>query len=298
MDSSSKFLLFSFYHHYMTVVQYWYFAYRSFQNGCLPNEIYHSIIDGIGTNNNWRRSQDYQTLCRCSLVCKTWSQRAINYLHSTISIQSFKQLLKCAKTKHHNLVHTLFVYVEPMDDVASRYKGSLIGITLLLISKLPNLRKLDITCDWFDNHHPRMLKLLSNTSVKTLHCDFRIRAGGTQPILQFITYFHSLQHLSLSLRGHPGIKSSNRAFHRRLPKTKICLKELHLWFPKESFKDIIDAFIGATDFASSICKLTYSIPIDRINSYQNLLLHCSSSVQIFGINRYGSESGSFISGKS
>ena len=149
-----------------------------------------------------------------------------------------------------------------------------------------------------------MLKLLSNTSVKTLCFSPLICAGGTQPILQFITYFQSLQRLSLSLRSPADIMSGNKAFHSRLPKTKICLKELCLWCPDEFFEDIIDAFIGSKDFASSICKHTYSGIIygdrkkDCINAYQNLLLHCSSSVQIFSIDGCSSDSDNFMSGKS
>ena len=262
------------------------------------------IIDDLAID--WKDPECYQTLCKCSLVCKTWSQRASKYLYSTVSIHSVQQLLQYDKVKDasHSLVHTLHISIATEDAEKDQRRCSLVGSTLLLISKLPNLQHLDIYCDWHNNYHPQMFKFLSNTSVKTLHCDFEMH-GIIKPIFQFITYFRSLQHLSLRLHLPSPLKSHNRPFQRAFPKTKICLKELYLNIgDDEMLKLVTNAFMGAQSFASHICKhscnigLTVGMNEDDVNDYQSLLLHCSSSLQVFNIEETVNINNSFPPGKS
>ena len=152
-----------------------------------------------------------------------------------------------------------------------------------------------MSCTWHNDHHPKALRILPNTSVKVLKCSFSIYDGAfTWPILKFVTHFQAIHHLSLtidetynfSLNGSP-MKIQNRPFQRALPKTKICLKELHLDVRNyEIFKLVVNAFMGAKDFASHISKhscssyLTDSNYGSYSNGYHKLLLHCSSSLQV------------------
>ena len=131
-------------------------------------------------------------------------------------------------------------------------------------------------------------------SVKILNCEFEISNGAIRPILQFINHFQGIHHLSLTingtynntLNGSP-LKIQNRPFQRTLPKTNISLKELHLAIRnQEMFKFVVNAFMGAKDFASHIHKYSYRIDATDSNNdiyndaSQKLLLHCSSSLQV------------------
>ena len=230
-----------------------------------------------------------QTLCRCSLVCKAWPQKATKYLSVRVSIHSVEQLLQYDKVVKfsHSVLHSLSIDI-PQRFTHRGQSCSVIGSTILLISKLSNLRQLDIECHWHNDHHPRILKLLSNTSVQFLSCIFFIHTSAIRQMIEFITHFRSLQHLSLRIcRIHESSRSQhnqpNSSFQRLLPKTKICLKELHLDIrDAEVLKLVVDAFIRAKDFASHICKQSY-IEWPRSQQYKDvyrdLLAHCSSSLQ-------------------
>ena len=191
--------------------------------------------------------------------------------------------------------------------VGPKTSFSIIGSTLLLISSLPNLQQLDMSCNWYNDHHPKALRILPNTSVKVLKCSFSIYNGACiWPILEFVTHFQAIHHLSLRISyndtsGSSSLKIWNRPFRRALPKTKICLKELHLDIENpEIFKLVVNAFMGAKGFASHIRKYSYKYDSKSLNSdnysnaYQELLLHCSRSLQVLS-SEYNSDS---IHGKS
>ena len=169
------------------------------------------------------------------------------------------------------------------------------------------MQQLDISCNWCNNHHPRALRILPNTSVKVLKCSFSIYNGACiWPILEFVTHFQAIHHLSLRISYDNPLRSSslkirNRTFQRALPKTKICLKELHLDIGNhEIFKHVVTAFMGAKDFASHIRKYSCGYYSEKYNSenysnaHQELLLHCSRSLQVLG----GKYNSNFIHGKS
>ena len=270
--------------------------FRNFSNGCLPNEVYSSIIDFLADDQEEFEGEFgiTTTLWQCLLVCKTWSQRATKYFSSRVTIKSPKQLLQYSKVvkPSYTSVHALSLDLHGKG--AQKQSCSLIGSTLLLISRLPNLYQLDISCNWHNDHHPQMLKLLSNNSVKILNCEFTIYTGAIRSILEFITHFRSIHCLSLTIiiavreysHATP-LKIQNQPFQKALPKTKICLKELHLDIvDSEIFKLVVNAFMGAKDFASHISKhscssyLTDSNYGSYSNGYHKLLLHCSSSLQV------------------
>ena len=143
---------------------------------------------------DWKYFDTYQTLRQCSLVCRQWSQNARPKLYLKIPIYSQDMLLQYAKAinrndnSNQNLVHTLWVNIARHERTKS---CSVIGTILLLISKLCNLQELDIHCDWLNDHHPNMHKLLSNGSVKALTCTFTIFSGSMKSILEFVTHFRS-----------------------------------------------------------------------------------------------------------
>ena len=262
------------------------------------------IIDGLAID--WKDYKCYQTLCRCSRVCKTWSQRALRYLNSTVSIHSVPQLLQYAKAKHPSycLVQTLHVFITVEDGQRYKSQCSVIGSTLLLISKLSNLQELYVSCNWYNDHHPQMLKFLSNNSIKTLHCTFVIHTNTIQSIFKFITCFRSLRNLSLHLFLASPLKSHSKPFQRALPKTEITLKELHLYiYDDRVLKLVSNAFIGAKGFVSHLRKHSYEAIIhvdtneDSVRDYQNLLLNCSDSLQVLSVVRNSNPNYSLILGK-
>ena len=211
-------------------------------------------------------------------------------------IESPQQLRQYSKVVNVNcsssLVQTLFLDLQGPG--AANRSFSVIGSTLLLLSRLPNLQRLDIACNWHNDHHPKVLKLLSNTSVKILNCKFTIYTGAIRPILEFINHFQGIHHLSLTVNeiynaksNGPPLRIRNQPFQRALPKTKICLKELHLdIINPEIFKHVVNAFMGAKDFASHIRKYSYKFYYtsfdDNIysNASQELLLRCNRSLQV------------------
>ena len=284
--------------------------FRNFSNGCLPNEVYYLIIDFLADSDddsNYGYGMN-QILLQCLLVCKAWSQRATKYSSSRVAIWSTKHLLQYSKVVNSrcSLVQTLLLHLRGKK--APNQSCSIIGSTLLLISKLPNLQQLYITCKWRNDYHPKALRVLPNTSAKILNCEFRISNGAIRSILEFINHFQGIHHLSLridenykdTLNGPP-LKIQNRPFQRAFPKTKICLKELHLdVVDYEIFKLVVNAFMGAKDFVSHIRKYSYRYysrnpnSDDYSNAYQELLLHCSSSLQVLE-SKYNSD---FIHGKS
>ena len=222
-------------------------------------------------------------------------------------IRSAKQLLKYAKVVNSNcrIVHTLCINVPTWREDRDR-SFSTIGSTILLISKLPNLQQLEISCYWHNDHHPKVLKLLPNTSVKILKCSFTTHIISTWSILEFITHFQSIQDLSLSINKPfggpaPSCKVQSKALRRALLRTKICIKQLHLnIFDPEIFKLVVKAFIGAKDFVSHISKHShnsYSINPDNCNAYHELLLHCSSSLQVFSHEGYEDSVADILPGK-
>ena len=140
-----------------------------------------------------------QTLLQCLLVCKAWSQRTSKYFNSRVTIESPKQLLQYSTVAKSScsLVQTLFLNVQGQE--APKQSCSIIGSTLLLISRLPNLQQLYITCKWRNDYHPKALRVLPNTSVKILNCVFEIYNGAIRPILEFINHFQGIHHLSLRI---------------------------------------------------------------------------------------------------
>ena len=174
-----------------------------------------------------------QTLLQCLLVCKAWSQRATKYFSSRVSIWSTKCLIQYSKVVNSrcSLVQSLLLNLRVEE--ARNQSYSIIGSTLLLISRLPNLQQLHITCNWRNDYHPKALRVLPNTSVKILNCEFEISDGAIRPILEFINHFQGIHHLSLTiseayndtLKNSP-LKIQNRPFQRTLPKTNISLKKV------------------------------------------------------------------------
>ena len=259
----------------------------------------------------------YTTLQQCLLVCKAWSQKVQKYRNSTISITSIHQLLQYTKVVHQNDTSRCILVQSLSVDTMQRMQlrpwpkiCSIIGTILLLIPKLPNLQKLSIFCNWHNDYHPTLLKLPSNMSVKVLHCTFELFTHTIGSILEFINHFQGIHCLSLAisetynnpLNGSP-LKPRNRPFQRAFPKTKICLKELHLDIVNdEIFKLVVNAFMGAKDFASHIHKYSCGYYSDKYkynienysNADQEFLLHCSRSLQVLG-DKYDSN---FIQGKS
>ena len=235
-----------------------------------------------------------QTLLQCLLVCKTLSQWASKYFSSRVTIESPKQLLQYSTVAKSScsLVQTLFLNL--LEQEAPDRSCSIMGSILLLIPRLPNLQQLYITCNWHNDHHPKALRILPNTSVKILNCEFTIYNSAVRPILEFINHFQGIHHLSLTISeayndtlNDSPLKIQNRPFQRTLPKTNISLKELHLAIRnQEMFKFVVNAFMGAKDFASHISKhscssyLTDSNYGSYSNGYHKLLLHCSSSLQV------------------
>ena len=232
---------------------------------------------------------------QCLLVCKPWSQRAGKYSSTRVTIESPKQLLQYSTVAKSScsLVQTLFLDLGGWE--APKQVCSIIGSTLLLISRLPNLQQLYIGCNWHNDHHPKALRILPNTSVKVLKCIFLIDRGACiWPILEFVTHFQAIHHLSLRICYNRTLRSSslkirNRPFQRALSKTNICLKELHLDIQiPEIFKHVVNAFMGAKDFASHIRKYSYKFYYtsfdDNIysNASQELLLRCNRSLQVVG----------------
>ena len=221
-------------------------------------------------------------------------------------IKSPQQLLQYSKAVKSSFSSALTLSLDLYGRESSNRSCSIIGSTLLLISRLPNLQQLNIACNWHNDHHPRALRILPNTSVKTLNCTFSIYDGAIQPILKFINHFQAIHHLSLRITnaydGHDlPLKIQNRPFQRTLPKTRICLKELHLDVGNyEIFKLVVNAFMGAKDFASHIRKYScghYPAKYNGenyTNAHQESLPHCSSSLQVLG-HEYNSD---FIYGKS
>ena len=243
-----------------------------------------------------------QTLLQCLLVCKAWSQWASKYFSSRVSIKSPKQLLQYSKAVKSSFSSALTLSLDLVERKAPNRSCSIIGSTLLLISSLPNLQQLDVGCKWHNDHHPKALRILPNTSVKVLKCSFSISNGACiWQILEFVTHFQAIHDLSLRIinnnpLGSSSLKIRNRPVQRALSKTKICLKELHLEIQNpEIFKLVVNAFMGAKDFASHICKYSCRYYSENyINAHQELLLHCSSSLQVLG-SEYNSD---FIHGKS
>ena len=278
--------------------------FRNFSNGCLPNEVYYLIIDLLADSDDVYAMN--RTLLQCLLVCKTWSQRTTKYFSSRVTIKSPKQLLQYSKVVNSrcSLVQTLLL--RPQGKEAPNQSCSIIGSTLLLISRLPNLQQLYITCKWRNDYHPKALRVLPNTSVKILNCEFEISNGAIRTILEFINHFQAIHHLSLRISHNNllrdlSLKIRNRPFQRALPKTKICLKELHLDIQHlEIFKLVVNAFMGAKDFASHIRKYSCGYYSEKYNSenysnaHQELLLHCSRSLQVLG----GEHNSDLIHGKS
>ena len=224
-----------------------------------------------------------------------------------MTIQSPKQLLRYSKAVKSSFSSDLTLSLALVEQEALNRSCSIIGSTLLLISSLPNLQQLNIACNWHNNHHPRALRILPNTSVKVLKCSFSIYNGACiWPILEFVTHFQAIHHLSLTIYcdnrlGGSSLKIWNRPFQRALPKTKICLKELHLDIGNlEIFKLVVNAFMGAKDFSSHIRKYSYKFYSTSFgdntysNASQELLLHCNRSLQVLS-HEY---SLSFIQGKS
>ena len=224
-----------------------------------------------------------------------------------MTIRLPKQLLQYSKAVKSSFSSALTLFLDLVELEAPNRSCSIIGSTLLLISSLPNLQQLDITCEWCNDYHPKALRVLPNTSVKILKCEFRISNGAIRPILEFINHFQGIHHLSLKMNEpynntlNGSLRTRNRPFQRALPKTKICLKELHLdVFDYNVFKLVVNAFMGAKDFASHICKYScryYSEESNSenyINAYQELLLHCSRSLQVLG----DEHNPNFIHGKS
>ena len=265
--------------------------FRTFSNGCLPNEIYYLIIDCLADHQE--DIEIHRILQQCLLVCKVWSQRASKSLIPQLFIKSVKQLLQYGKVVNSSFsrIHTLSLFIETSFLWGKDRSCSVIGTTLLLISKLTNLQQLDISCKWYNDYHPKILKLLSNTSVKSLCCKFALYADATQSVLEFITHFQSLQFLSLEIfvSGHANILplKMHRPFRRALRETKICLKELHLRIlDSDILKLVVNAFMGANDFAAHISKHGHSFYAEEydhgvdINVYQKLLAHCSGSLQV------------------
>ena len=252
-----------------------------------------------------------QTLLQCLLVCKAWSQRDTKYSSSRAAICSTKHLLQYSKVVNSScsLVQALFLYLTGQE--APNRSCSIIGSTLLLISRLPNLQQLYITCKWHNDYHPKALRVLPNTSVKILNCEFEISNGAIRPILEFINHFQGIHHLSLRINDayddddlyDSPLKIQNRTFQRALQKTKICLKELHLDIENpEIFKLVVNAFMGAKGFASHIRKYSYKYDSNSLiinsdnysNARQELLLHCSRSLQVLGAEH----NSDFIHGRS
>ena len=230
---------------------------------------------------------------QCLLVCKAWSQWATKYFSSRVTIQSPKQLLQYSKAVKSSFSSALTSSLNLVKQEAPNRSCSIIGSTLLLMSSLPNLQQLDISCAWCNDHHPKALRILPNTSVKVLKCSFSIYNGACiRPILEFVTHFQAIHHLSLRISNNNPLRSSslkirNRPFQRALPKTKICLKELHLDIENhEIFKLVVNAFMGAKDFASHIRKYSYKYYSTSFgdNTYrtasQELLMHCNRSLQV------------------
>ena len=244
----------------------------------------------------------------CQCVCKAWSQRATKYFSSRVIIKSPKQLLQYSKAVKSSFSSALTLSLDLVEPKASKRSCSIIGSTLLLISRLPNLQQLDMSCNWDNDHHPKALRILPNTSVKTLNCTFSIYDGAIQPILKFINHFQAIHHLSLTIRcdntlGDSSLKIRNRPFQRALPKTKICLKELHLDIENlEIFKLVLNAFMGAKDFASHIHKYSYKFYSTSFgdntysNASQELSLHCNRSLQVLSreYNSYSIQGKSYV----
>ena len=267
--------------------------YSTCQNGCLPNEIYHLIIDWLITD--WtceRDSETYSTLLQCSLVCKAWSQKVQKYRNSTISIDSVHQLLQYTKVVHQKetsrciLVHTLSI-----DTIKKALPKlcSIIGTILLLIPKLPNLQKLSISCDWYNDYHPTLLKLPSNMSVKVLHCTFKLYTHAIGSILEFINHFQSIQSLSLTIHQFDSTYASSRELQtwtlkkRIFRNTRICLTELYLDIGDIELLELIKKiFIEGKDYISHIRKYSYRLPQGYsrdMNPLQDMLLHCRQSLE-------------------
>ena len=225
-----------------------------------------------------------------------------------MTIESPKQLLQYSTVAKSScsLVQTLFLNLQGKE--APNKSCSIIGSTLLLISRLPNLQQLYITAKWRNDYRPKALRILPNISVKVLNCEFEISNGAIRPIFEFINHFQGIHRLSLSIVkkygtdwSRPPLPLKHRPFQRALPNTKICLKELHLDIENhEIFKLVVNAFMGAKDFASHICKYSCGYNSEEYNSencsnaHQELLLHCSRSLQVLG-GEYNSD---FIYGKS
>ena len=213
-----------------------------------------------------------------------------------MTIKSPRQLLQYSKAVKSSfssaLTLSLTLSLNLLEQEAPNRSCSIVGSTLLLVSSLPNLQQLDMSCNWHNDHHPKALRILPNTSVKVLKCTFIIYTGSIQPILEFITHFHAIHHLSLKIsevRDCLPLKIQNRPLPRAVPKTKICLKELRLDIPNpEIFKHVVNAFMGANGFASHIRKYSYNFYSTSFddNAYstanQELLLHCNRSLQVLG----------------
>ena len=276
--------------------------YSTCQNGCLPNEIYHLIIDWL--INDWtceRDSKVYSTLLRCSLVCKAWLQKVQKYRNSTISITSIHQLLRYTKVVRQNdtsrctLVQALSV--DTMHRIPERPWSklcSIIGTILLLIPKLPNLQKLSIFCNWYNDYHPTLLKLPSNMSVKVLHCTFKLYTHAIGSILEFIDHFQSIQSLSLTIHPFNSFNNSLRDLQtwtlkkRIFRKTRVCLTELHLDIEDlELLELVMKVFTEAKNYISHIHKYSYRLSLEYsdnlVDPHKDMLTHCSQYLESFAI---------------
>ena len=171
-----------------------------------------------------------------------------------------------------------------MSSFSQRKSCSIIGTTILLISKLPQLKKLEIKGFWLNDHHPKVLKLFSNTSVKKLSCTFEKFNGTVRSLLEFIAHFQAIECLSLhiDMEDINSFTIPKKSFLKRFPKLNASLKELHLDIDALVCQPLLHAFSEARLFTKNICKLslTGKSPYEKkvvsmTDAYYHFLLCCS-----------------------
>lgn len=265
-------------------------VYRSFSNGCLPNELYHAIIAWVACF----QQSPHKHLGICAQVCHIWSNIDRKYQNANI-ILDHDNLSNYIRFIHQNpyvcrLVQSID-HQRPFTDDASYSVATQI---ILLIHRLPNIQKLTLCIRQWNNIHPDILKhVINNKTVNSLDITsgYHDKKHPLHWLWQFFACFHSLKTLSLDLYASSFVMNTYSLEYLYQKKLKASLRSLKIYIYTLNHTMLLDSLIQAGAFTSNLKILhiityinsaTTQTELEQLSSaIQALLMHCSNHLQEF-----------------